>query len=296
MSEENQDSSVVVERIKRRLHEQGKNALVLFVGDTGEGKSLSSIELAGEVDPSFFEAIREAKSSNVRIAHQKGSHFMKILNTQKLRRGNAVVWDDVGKGLKKRDWYELVNKAIVDVLQTFRIYGLCVIFNCPDPRLIDSNALALFHYWGEMLPIDFKRQLGRMKFFEIQINRRSGKMYYHYPRVRKGGKVKTITRLYLKRPPLDIEKLYEKDKRKVTDKLLVDTEKIFKKIESKEKFASLSDGEILNNILKDAESFLKTYNKRTCVDKYAIMARYRVGLPRANKIKAMAERLLFKEK
>lgn len=287
--------SLICKRIRKRLLEQGKNALILIVGDTGEGKSLSSIRLAGEVDPTFYETIRENKDSKVRIAHQKGSAFMNILNSQALRRGHAVIWDDVGKGLKKRDWYEMVNKAIVDVLQTFRIYGLCVIFNCPDPRLIDSNALSLFHYWGEMTKIDYKKEVSEMKFFEIQINRRSGKMYYHYPRARVDGKVKTLKPLKLKRPPRDIERQYEKDKRPAVKATLDAATKLFVKLDNKQKIESLTDIEILDDVYKDPEKYLKTYNKRTCIDKFAIMSAFRISQARANKIKAQAERQLFKE-
>lgn len=294
MPEGGPDKSVIVERIRNRLHKQGKNALILLVGDTGESKSLSAITLASEIDSTFSEEIREKNSTLSRIAHQKGSEFSRLLDESKLRRGNTIIWDDVGKGLKRREWYEVLNRAIVDVLQTFRILGLGVVFTCPDPRLIDSNALALFHYWGEMQPIDFKRQLGVMKFFEVQINRRTGKTYYHYPRARVGGKVKTITRFYCQRPPKDIERLYERDKRPVVKKLLKLTARMFKKIEARERIESLSDGEILDSILRDTEQYLKTYNKRTYVDPYAIMSKFKIGLPRANKLKGMAERALFK--
>lgn len=294
MPEGNPNKSVIVERLRERLHKQGKNALILLVGETGESKSLSSITLANEIDPTFFEEIREKNSTLSRIAHQKGSEFSRLLKESNLRRGNAIIWDDVGKGLKRREWFDVFNRAIVDVLQTFRVLGLCVIFTCPDPRFIDSNALALVHYWGEMQSIDFKRELGKMKFFEIQINRRTGKTYYHYPRARVEGKVKTITRFYCKRPPKDIERLYEKDKRPVVKKLLDITAKMFKKIEERERIEALSDGEILDVILQDTEQYLKTYNKRTYVDPYAIMSKFKVGLPRATKLKGMAERALFK--
>ena len=276
--------SLICKRIRKRLLEQGKNALILIVGDTGSSKSLSSIRLAMEVDPTFHPG---------RIAHQKGSDFMRVLNLPELRRGMAVIWDDVGKGLKKRDWYDMVNKAIVDVLQTFRIYGLCVIFNCPDPRLIDSNAIALFHYWGEMIKIDFKTEVAEMKFFEIQINRRTGKMYWKYPRARVGGKIKTLKPLRLKRPPIAFERQYEKDKRPAVKRTLDAATKLFHKLDAKQKIEALTDGEILDEILKDSEQFLKTYNKRTSIDKFAIMAKFKVGQPRANKIKAVIERMLF---
>lgn len=285
--------SKIAERLRTRITKRNQNALILIVGDTGSSKSLSAIRLGMEVDPSFEKELKKKGNTLTRIAHQKGSHFIKILNDSNIKRGHVIIWDDVGKGLKKRDWYDVVNKMIVDVLQTFRILGLCVIFTCPDPRLIDSNALALFHYWGEMLVIDYKEQRGVMKYFETQINRRSGKTYWHYPRVKLRGKVRVITRFKLKRPPLWIEEMYEADKAPVVAALLKRTAKTITKLEEKEKIQELTDGEILEEILKESESYMKTYNKREFIDPYAIMSGFKIGLPRANKLKGMAERNLF---
>lgn len=276
--------SVIIRRIRKRLLEENKNALILIVGDTGSGKSLDAIRMGLEISGERF--------TPAHVAHQKGIEFMRVINTPGLRRGDTILWDDVGKGLKKRDWYEMVNKAVIDVLQVFRVLGLCVIFTCPDAKLIDSNALALFHYWGEMVKIDRKNQTATMKFFEIQHNRRSGKMYWHYLRERVGGKIKTITRFTLLRPPKEFERQYEKDKRPAVKRTLTETTKLFEKMDAKQKLEMLNDAEIVEEILQDAESFLKTYNKRTTVDRFAIMARFKVGMYRANKIKGMAERLL----
>lgn len=269
----------VVDKIRKRLHEENKNALILLVGDTGSGKSWAALRLAKLIDPSFTPK---------RVAHQRGSHFMRIIKNQKLKRGDAVIWDDVGKGLKKRDWYDIVNKMIVDVLQTFRVLGLCVIFTCPDPRLIDSNALALFHYWGEMIMIDMRKKQSRMKFFEVQINRRTGKVYWHY--LRSYGK--PITRLWVKKPHYNITRQYEKDKLPVVMETIRRTAKTVEKVEEKQKLKIMTDKQIVNEVVKNSEQYIKTYNKRTFLDKYAIMSTFGVGGLRAARIKQVAGRKL----
>lgn len=205
-------ASYIVKQLKKRLgRKQEKNALVIIVGDTGDGKSIASLGLAKSVDPSFHAG---------RVAHQTAANFMNVLNMPGLKRGNAIVWDDVGKGLKRRDWYEMINKIVLDVLQTFRVMGLLVIFNVPDKRLVDSLVLSLFHYWAETLSINYDEKMNILKFFEIQINRRSGKMYFKYIRKMNKDRRVVIKRLKIGMPPPDLVKQYKKDKKEAVNKLI----------------------------------------------------------------------------
>lgn len=271
--------SKIIYHLKQRLTKKRKNALILIVGDTGGGKSYAALKMAEAIDPTFHPG---------RIAHMRGSEFIRILTTEKLRRGNVVIWDDVGKGLKKRDWYDVVNKAIVDVLQVFRVLGLCVIFTCPDASFIDSNAISLFHYWGEMTTIDYTKKKSKMKFFKIQKNRRTGKTYWHYIRV--AGK--KITRLVTGLPSRELIRQYEKDKAPAVKNTIKRAGKTLDKIETKQKISEMTDGDIMNGILQNAEYYIKEYNKRRFIDPYAVMSGFKIGLPRANKIKSMVEKQL----
>lgn len=274
--------SVIVKRLKKRLgRKQEKNAIILIVGDTGDGKSISSLGIALAVDSTFHAG---------RVAHQSAQNFMRILNLPELKRGMAIVWDDVGKGLKRRDWYEMINKIVLDVIQTFRIMGLLVILNVPDKRLVDSNLLSLFHYWGETLRIDYDEKLNILKFFEVQINRRSGKIYFKYPRTKKNGKVAVIKRLKIKIPPKELVKQYKKDKKEAVKKLLGTSWKEILKIEAKVKRKLITETEIVESILQDTENYMRTYHKRTFIDHYLIMSNFKVGFYVANKVKRTVEK------
>lgn len=273
--------SVIINRIlKPRILKQNKNALIVVLGDTGSAKSCNSIGVCLAFDPSF---------NPKRIAHMTGESFMDVLTQKGLRRGKAIMWDDVGKGLKAREFYEMINRIITDILQTFRIRGLLVVFTVPDMSFIDTIARKLFHYQMETVMIDFKNKYAICKFFEIQINRRMGKAYYKYPRVIINGEKKTITRLRIKLPPKELLREYEKDKRKAYSKLEIKTKKTIQKIEEKAFKKLMGDGEIINDVIRRADDFLKTYNKRTFVDPFLIMAEYDVGRGTANKIKNVVE-------
>jgi len=274
--------SVIVNRLKKRLgRKQEKNAIVLIVGDTGDGKSYSSLGLALAVDHTFHAG---------RVAHQSAQNFMRVLNLPELKRGMAIVWDDVGKGLKRRDWYDMLNKIVLDVIQTFRIMGLLVILNVPDKRLVDSQLLALFHYWAETITIEYDEKLNVLKFFHVQINRRSGKVYFKYPRTRMNGMVRVIKRLKIKEPPRELIKQYKKEKKEAVKKLIRTSWKEVLKIEAKEKRKLMTETEIVEGVLQDTENYMKTYHKRTFIDHYLIMSKFKVGFYMANKVKRAVEK------
>ena len=275
-------ASVTVTRIKRRLgKKQEKNAIILIVGDTGGGKSIASLGISLAVDLTFHAG---------RIAHQTAQEFMRVLNLPELKRGMAIVWDDVGKGLKRRDWYEMINKIVLDVIQTFRVMGLLLILNVPDKRLVDSNLLALFHYWAETITIEYDKELNVLKFFQVQVNRRSGKIYFKYPRTRVNGRVKVIKRLKVKMPPKELVRQYKKDKKKAVKRLIDVSWKEILKIEEKEKKKLISETEIAEAVIHNSEDYLRTYHGRTFIDHYLIMSNFKVGFYVANKVKRTVEK------
>lgn len=276
-------NSQIIKYLRKRIYEQNKNALVVIAGDTGSGKSYGSFGLCRAFDPTFTPK---------RVAYMKASGFMNILRTKNLKRGNAIMWDDVGKGLKAKEWYELINRVITDILQTFRVRGLLVVFNVPDITFIDSTARKLFHYQGEMVAIDMKNKFGIMKFFEIQVNRRSGKSYYKYPVVKIGGIKKKITRFRVKMPPKKLIREYERKKKIEYMRLEEESEKIIEKIEEKSKRKLFGDKEIIEDIVKRADVFTKTYQGRTFIDPFMIMGEFEIGRLRSSKIKSTVEKML----
>jgi len=277
--------SVIARRLRKRLSkQQDKNALVLIVGDTGDGKSLDSIGLALAVDPTFHPG---------RIAHQTAQEFMKVLNLPELKRGHAIIWDDVGRGLKRRDWYEMINKIVIDVLQTFRIMGLLVILNVPDKRLVDNLLLSLFHFWAETIGIDYKNKYGLMKFFQVEINRRSGKTYFKYPRTTQNGKVRVIKSISVKLPPADIIKEYKAYKKRTVDNLIDKSLKEVIKIDTKEEKKLVTNDDVLSIILSKPSLYTKTKpNGKKVIDPHLVSSDHGISWVRANTIKRVAEREL----
>jgi len=275
--------SIMVQEIRKRLHKQNKNCIMIVVGPTGSGKSWWSNGFCLAVDPTFNAS---------RIAHMKGSEFMRILRTKGIGRGKAIMWDDVGKGLKARDWQDIVNKTISDIMQTFRIRGLLVILNAPDTARIDSEVRRLFHYQIEMQTINRQEGYSKAKPFEIQVNTRTNKVYHKFPRITRDGQINVIKSIKVYKPPKELIRQYEKDKRKAYLSLEKESSKRIDKIEEKANRKNLNDFEMVADVIRDMSRFTRTYGKRTIIDQFLIMNEYDIGLPKAMKVKRLVERKL----
>ena len=100
--------------------QKNRNVIALFIGDTGSGKSLSSIRLAERVDPSF----------NVDRIVFTVQEFVSLVNSG-LSPGSVIIFDDAGLGINARLWQDM-NARVFGMLtqgfrykQLYRFLGLC---------------------------------------------------------------------------------------------------------------------------------------------------------------------------
>lgn len=163
---------IIVYYIKKRIKEN-RNALILFSGPTGSGKSYGSLNLAERLDDSF----------NISRVAFNAREFMNIITTQELKAGATIVWDEVGIGQSSRSWQSISNKAINFVMQSFRKLNLVVLFTAPDISFLDSQTRKLIHGVFETQSIDQKEKVLKVKPLFTQLSQRSGKLYVKYLRV-----------------------------------------------------------------------------------------------------------------
>jgi hypothetical protein len=259
-----------------------KNALILVVGQTGEGKSDYCNSFGLELDPGF---------NPNRVAHKTVNNFIRILNHDKnLKRGSVINWDDAGKGLKRDEWYLRMNKIVRDVLQTFRIDGLIVFVNCPDASYIDSKVLKLFHYWVEMDHIDYEKQLAYVRFYSIQTNNKSGKTYWHRPTyIDDTGTLRRIDFHVTRKTPDWFDKEYRKEKRKTNKDIKLEGEKELNNLEEDERRKNLTVEDMVSEISADFGEYISEYKKRKYFDIYMIMSKFKVGRWKAMQVKKQME-------
>ena len=209
--------SIIIDNIRRRLHEQNKNFLGAIVGDTGSGKSYNALTLAKLIDPEF----------TIRNVVFNPEQFLALLNSGKLKRGSVVVFDEAGVGIPAREWFSLQNKLLGYVLQTFRHENIAVIFTLPNISFLDIQARRLFHAIIETHGINFKTGYSRTKIFIIKHNPLIEKDFRVYPRIDDGGR-KKICWYNIPHPPKPLTRAYERIKKKFAVGLRVDVERQLK--------------------------------------------------------------------
>ena len=105
----------------RYIHQrikQNKNFLGFISGPTGSGKSWSSISIAEQLDPTFTDE---------RIVFS-GIELMKLINSDKLKKGSVIVFEEAGIGMSNKNWQSTINKMLNFLIQTFRHRNFVLIF------------------------------------------------------------------------------------------------------------------------------------------------------------------------
>lgn len=195
----------ILQRIKRN-----KNFLAAITGPTGSGKTYASLALAESLDPNF-------KVGNIVFTPEE---FVLLLNDGGLKKGANIVFDEAGVALNNRKWHSAANNLIQFILQTFRHKNFVVWFTAPDFGFIDAAARKLFHCQIETQGINFSTSKCRLKPFMIQVNQRTGNMYYKYlvMSTPETGEMK-INQLLVGKPSEELIKQYEIKKTDFTNKL-----------------------------------------------------------------------------
>lgn len=153
--------------IKQRIR-KNKNFLGFISGQTGSGKSWSCISMAETLDKDF----------NVDRIVFGGLELMKLVNSNKLKRGSVIVFDEMSIDMDNRNWNSTMNKMINYLLQTFRYRGFILLMNSPFMDFIDAKTRKLFHADIGIAEIDFNKCETILKPRLIQYNGRFKKFYY----------------------------------------------------------------------------------------------------------------------
>lgn len=127
---------VLIDKIKDRIR-SNQNALICFVGQTGSGKSYSSITLALSLSDNF-------QIDNIYFDIEK---FIEDLSDNKFKKGDVIIIDDSGISISNRNWQSILNKSIGIIAQSFRFLNLVLIFNVPRIRFIELQVRSLIHFY-----------------------------------------------------------------------------------------------------------------------------------------------------
>jgi len=266
--------------IHRNVHLKKFSFLCTITGRHRVGKSLSAIGFADILDPTFITCLEK----RVVYTPEDFSEAVQKLDEDGVI-GGAIVWDEANLGLSSRDWYTLANKHINFTIQAFGYLRPMVFFVTQDVTFIDSQPRKLFHAFYEVERTSNK--FAKIRCFKIAINKRTGKMYYSYPRfhgVYKGGRGATIIMKPLKMmlPPKKLIDRYETHSKTMKRRLLKQNADIIQAMRDRSKDVTrdrLSEDEIIQHCLgeKDNPLFINRdgkYRVNIISEEFKIPQRY----------------------
>ena len=243
--------------IKSRV-DKNQNFVMLFVGQTGTGKSYAAMSLGEHLDPGFDIG---------RIVFS-AEEFIYILNNDgSLVKGSVIMWDEAGVGMPAREWYSLSNKVISYVVQTFRVKGYILIMTTPSMKYIDSQIRALFHGLAQTIdPSLCDGNFGWAKYMHLEHDPREGKTFMRYPviydeynrQVKIKGPNPGSGNVLFPKPSEELIEDYEAKKKDFTDSLIASaSEMMMGKEDSKP--SRISIGKLKEMILEDPDTWGMKY-------------------------------------
>jgi DNA-directed RNA polymerase subunit M/transcription elongation factor TFIIS len=202
-NEESMKNSVwLLQWIRNRI-KKNRNLIALFIGDTGSGKSLSSIRLAERVDPNF---------SVDRIVFTV-KDFLDLVNSG-LPAGSVIVFDDAGLGINARLWQEMSARVFGMLTQGFRYKQILTFITVPDETFIERQSRKLVHIRFESTDVQ-----GMMKMKLLSRNTFDPEHpLAKFPRVHRGISEIIVKMVKFHLPSDDLREKYEAKKKEYMEK------------------------------------------------------------------------------
>lgn len=193
----NAGSVWLLQWIQRRI-KKNRNLIALFIGDTGSGKSMSSIRLAERVDPNF---------SVDRIVFTV-KEFLALVNAG-LPPGSVIVFDDAGLGINARLWQEMSARVFGMLTQGFRYKQIMTFITVPDETFIERQSRKLVHIRFEATDVQ-----GLMKMKLLSRNTWDPEHpLAKFPRIRRGISEIVVKMVKFKLPSDELREKYEEKKK-----------------------------------------------------------------------------------
>jgi len=229
----------VLNQIRNDVIVRKLNRTSITVGSPRSGKSWASARIL-ELTSSAFDV------NNVVWTIPQ---FMGLTNSNKLKDGSGLMFDEAGVSMNARNWYERENKNAMMTLQTYGYRHFNVLFTTPSMSYVDSQSRKLFNYLFE--PIEMNKRAGTVTVSvkEMSHNPQTDKIYYKTP-VINGRRYPYII---LSKPSEEFVKSYESLSEKWKTILSKQIETDIKANNSK----SMSVEDIVNAVKKDFDGFTK---------------------------------------
>lgn len=258
-----------------RLHLENKHVMVALVGEEGDGKSLTAVRLASEIDPSF---------SADRVIFDV-SELLRILNEGEHEPGQAYVLDEAGVSLGRRTWQDRSQVLANQALQLIRSHNLALFFTLPRLGELDSQAQGRLQAFFEIVEKKEGQWVkGKWKDLDPDRSDTTGTIYHKKPRLERNGQ--TVRVDYLRFAPMEGDVVEKYNDRKHEHQQEVYEETLEKLEESDNDQSEMSASDILADI-EDWDQFVVEHNNGTqrSIDTDLIALEYDIGEGRSKRVK-----------
>lgn len=196
---------------RSRAIKNNKNAIIAFTGSTGSGKTYCSLS-AGE-DWYKFQFNSAFPIENV--CFSLGSLIKRIVelrDVKKLNKGTLLILEEAGANYGSLDFQNKVSKMFSYILQSFRSMNILLLMTVPVLTMINKQARQLIHASFITAGINYESKEGKIKPFFHQLDQRTGKSYWHYPKVVLNKRWVKLKRINFKIPSKELLIAYERKK------------------------------------------------------------------------------------
>lgn len=261
----NNGKNPFLETVKRRLRKEDLDWICVIVGPRGIGKSESGgLGMCYYLDKNFNE-------DNI-VFNTEG--FLKLLHNKNPKSGSAILLDESGTFMYKREALKKETRYMVKVFEIVRSRNLALILTLPNWSMLDSHCQSMADCLLEGIHRYTKAGLVKFKVKNITINptKERPKIYYKYPKVNVPGQKKrrTIMHLFLPKAPPTMIRKYRLKKRKSVNEMIKDQlDELERDKVKKNKRLSISKKErIIKELNKGKKNMIKISQDVGCAYDY----------------------------
>lgn len=275
-----------IDYIRGRLWKYDLNYLLSVIGAPGTGKSNASIWLAEQIDDDF----------GIHKIFYEPIDFVNYVRND-AEKGDCVIFEEVGVSAFSRNFYDIINKSLVYIMETVRYKNFCCIMNLPSLLMLDSAIRNLFHGTLETKIIDFDENECICTLYKVDYDP-TGRRKPHYKFIRvenpdTGRRVKIRDVLI---PKVDdvLWGEYMGKKIKFGDNLY---ERIHRDVTRANEYDAMEWGkakpieDMVIEVKKNLDKFQKVIpnTKKIIIDWKRIANEFKVGEPTAKRVKTAVE-------
>jgi len=243
-----QGTKLFVDLLNDRVWKYDKNAIVVFVGEPGSGKSYTAIRIATFINPNFN--IDEHLVFTV-------EDFFKALDTAE--RGDVIIFDEAGVGIPAREWQSIQNKLFSYVLQTFRYKNVLVFMTTPNMIYLDKHARALVNYVVNVLGYNINDRKAMCVIYEKKHDPVRGSIQFDKWLYHDNGRYYDFNPCFVPAPDEELARRYEKISRQRKEEIRVNALEELKKLKDGLSINAKIDGRTIRRMKNITVAFYELY-------------------------------------